>query len=283
MFSKLLISFTLVVFLSACGTLGGKSDEPQVTKEPPAQIEYLTADGKIYKVETNVGSKDWADAQIAKSNADCWIGISKKTESSLQLPANADVMTIMAFGMVESNRALASAITGNNSPDNPCQLASNSNDVEIAKDQGKTKRTETRWQSAPKLLGITAAAALGINSQNTSRDIAVAGVDALGKAASAGIAKAGNNVQVTGDGNDVNATSQTADNGSSISESGNFEPNNSESVANTDSEEPNPEDFDSSWTNRQKCEFWNGDYVELDDRCSNGEGGTIDFETGELI
>lgn len=282
MYRRLLIIIPLLLALAACAS----SDKPEfeMQSQLPVETKYLNADGEVYKVDNNANSSDWANASIAQANSDCWIGISEN--SKIDFPENADATMVMAIGMIESNRALAKAVIDKDIT--PCPLAKNTNDVAIAEENGKTVRSQTRWQAAPKISAVIAGAALGINSQNKNAEVAVAGFNALGATAQAGLARAGNNTITNGDNNTSTAssetTTQTASDESSISDSGNFNQADKEDAAD-DEDEPTeelPDGFE-DFTNQEKCGFWGGNYVEIEDRCSNGVGGDIDFDTGELI
>jgi len=120
----------------------------------------------------------------------------------------------MANALVESNKALANA----GRPDTqPCSnIGTNSNDVAIAQENGRTERSKARTAIIPTVLGTVSALAFGINGQNTTADIATAGLSAVA-------GSAGNRTIINGDGNRANTSSQEADNGSTITESGNYD------------------------------------------------------------
>jgi len=203
----------LAVLLTACSNKNLDELE-SISQVPPTQVQHLSPDGDIYKIETTVDSDAWADARLAEENTKCWKEVTKNSE--IKFPEGADAMTMMAIGLIEGNRALAKAVSEKGSESQPCQLATNSNDVEIAQEEGKTKRTEVRWNGAPKIVTTLAATAFGINSQNKNAEIAVAGVNAVSNVAGAAIARSGNSTVINGDNNQTSTTSQNAGNDSTV-------------------------------------------------------------------
>lgn len=202
-------------------------------------IEYVSS--------KTLRTREATKTDVAASNAisQCWNAQSVKN-SVIQTPAAVPsglkgtelAMFMMGNMATESVRAMAQAFSSQNQV-NPCpEFPTNVNDVAIEEAKQKTERSKALGSNIVKgVLGV-GAVALGINSQNTTRDISVAGVNAVGSVAAAGISRAGNQTTINGDNNNSNTTSQDADNGSTISESGNYNPDSSSVVNNGESGEP---------------------------------------------
>lgn len=155
--------------------------------------------------------KTEADIAIANATKECWESQKSATlQTSEPIPSGLSpvefAMVTMATALVESNKALAAA----GKPDiTPCQnIGTNSNDVAVAKERGKTERSANRWKAAPLLAGAY---------------IGKAAIDSFSNLAAAGINAAGNRTTINGHGNNANTTSQDADNASTISDSGNYD------------------------------------------------------------
>jgi len=216
---KIVTLLLLTAILSACSISNRSTIKSTTTHGVNGQVIMTETEQTLTSNEFIQSQKVSADIAIANATGKCWDtqAVINKS-SSMQIPAGLSAgdlaIFMMANALVESNKAITAA----NKPDTqPCtNMGTNSNDVAIAQEKGKTERSKARMSIIPTALGIVGGLAYGINGQNTTAEIATAGLSAIA-------GSAGNRTVINGDGNRAITSSQEADNGATITESGNYD------------------------------------------------------------
>ncbi len=232
--------------------------------------EILDSQGRVVQTTRVLDSRVAADTALANAVSECWKAQAEidANSSGFNIPENADASTtamlIMAQGLVESNKALANQ----NKPHIvPCSnIGTNSNDVLVAQEQGRTQRSVSRWGFAGKVAPIAIGAYAGVKAVQSITDLATAGLNA-----------AGNRTTINGDNN--RTIEQTADNQSTISDSGNYNEAGGIPVNETDISltAANESEEEQEQTMEELCTAAGGTWIAEEQRCSDGNGGTIEL------